>query len=88
MADTDNPRVNYFIKSFLITEGRKFAPTLQCFAHPRNPNIVCHPVIVLLSDLVWGRVASRSFLKERYLFTLMIFIVCQSILQHVTSDNK
>ena len=41
-------------------------------------------------DIVWGREASRSFLKKKawFLFTLKVFTVGQSILQHVIFNNK
>ena len=41
-------------------------------------------------DIVWGREVSRSFLKKKawFLFTLVVFTVGQSILQHVISNNK
>jgi len=77
-------RVNYYIKYLLVSPEGKFAKNLEWVAKTKDPKIVCHPVLVLLSDLVWSRVASRSFLlrKTWFLFTLLLFVASQSVLSH------
>jgi hypothetical protein len=88
---TDNGlrRVNYYVKHLLIDEEGNFAKTLQWITATKDPKLVCHPVIVLVSDIVWSRVAYRSFLygKSWLLFTLLLFITSQSILEHL-NQNK
>jgi len=70
-----------------------FNKALSWICNLRDPKLVCHPIIILLSDLVWGRVASFTFLygKVWFIFTLLVFILSQSILQHAgksTSDEN
>ena len=83
--------MNYYIKHLLIIAEGKFAPTMQRLAHSQDAQVLYHPVTVLLSDLMWGRVACRSFRRNTawFLFTLVVFIVGHSVLQlHVTFNNK
>ena len=49
----------------------------------RDPKVVCHPCIALVTDLVWPKLARKSFLLNKlvFLFTLVVFIVSQSILK-------
>jgi len=83
-------RVNYYIKHLLQDEDGNFNKTLSWICTTRDPKLVCHPIIILVSDLVWSRAASHSFLygKSWFLFTLLVFITCQSVLQHVNDHNQ
>merc|ERR1711988_1274007 len=78
-------RCNFYIKHLLIDTNGKFSPTLQWIAKANDPRLVCHPILALLSDTVWGRLAQRTFLfrKSWFLFTLVVFIAGQSILKHL-----
>ena len=55
----------------LIVSGRhqvhvgKFSPTLSWIAKTRDPRLVTHPVLLLLSDVVWNKVARRAFLWRK-----------------------
>jgi len=44
---------------------------------------------VLLADLVWARVACRSFMvrKSWFIFTLFVFLTSQSVLNGIEADN-
>jgi hemoglobin-like flavoprotein len=84
-------RTNYYVRNLLVTSEGDFSPTLKWITQTRDPKIVCHPVIVLVSDLVWSRVAYRRFLygKSWILLLLSIFITSQSILKNVHySDDE
>jgi len=83
-------RVNYYIKHLLLDENSQFSPTLGWVTDTKDPKLVCHPVIVLVSDLVWGRVAYRSFLfgKSWFFFSLLVFIVAQSILANIDANKR
>jgi len=89
---TDNGlrRCNYYIRHLLVDVNNKFSPTLSWIAKTNDPRLVCHPVIVLLSDTVWNRLACRSFLfrKSWFFLTLLIFVGGQSILKHVQWDDQ
>jgi hypothetical protein len=83
-------RANYYLKHLLIDAKGRFSPTLSWVAATYDPRLVCHPVIVLLSDTVWTRLACRAFLfrKSWFLFTLIVFIAGQSVLKHLNSGEK
>jgi hemoglobin-like flavoprotein len=82
-------RANYYIKHLLIDSEGKFSATLSWIAAYRDPRLACHPLIVLLSDQLWSRLACRAFMwrKSWFLFTLVIFIVAQSILKHMNPGD-
>jgi uncharacterized membrane protein YgcG len=78
-------RVNYYVKHLLMDEDGRFSKTLQWIAATRDPKLVCHPVIVLVADIVWSKVAYRSFLygKSWTIFMLLILVTSQSIVEHL-----
>ena len=55
-------RVNYYVKHLLVDEEGNFSKTVSWIANTRDPKLVCHPVIILVADILWTRVAYRSFL--------------------------
>jgi len=82
-------RVNSYIKDLLMTQDGFFHKTLEWVVAAEDPKIVCHPVLVLLADLVWSRVACRSFLyrKSWFLITLVIFLTSQSVIKSVAAGQ-
>merc|ERR1719277_1464886 len=83
-------RVNYYIRHLLMDPENRFHKTLEWCVKAKDPKLVCHPSLVVLSDRVWTGVAMRSFLfrKSWFLLTLLIFIVSQSILEHLHDGEK
>merc|ERR1712187_27703 len=79
-------RVNYYIKHMLIAPDGKFAKALEWIAKLQDTSIVCYPTVVVLSDLVWTRIASRSFLfrKSWFLFNILVFLASQSIIENLS----
>ena len=55
-----------------------------------DPKIICHPVVVLFSDLIWFKIASWYFFAGKcwFLFTLLVFIIGQSVLAHLNQGNE
>eukprot|EP00933_Yihiella_yeosuensis_P026151 TRINITY_DN20287_c2_g1_i1.p1 TRINITY_DN20287_c2_g1~~TRINITY_DN20287_c2_g1_i1.p1 ORF type:complete len:1012 (-),score=255.36 TRINITY_DN20287_c2_g1_i1:249-3284(-) len=82
-------RVNYYIKHLVVDDRGDFSSNLECIVNAKDPKLVCHPVVILFSDLLWDGIASRIFLMGRawFLTTLCIFILSQSILQHILMDK-
>jgi hypothetical protein len=89
-AENGQRRVNYYFKHMLLDANGKFSPTLSWISATQDPKLVCHPVIVLLSDIVWSRVAGTVFLyrKSWFFFTLLVFIYGQSIMKHAIEGEK
>eukprot|EP00930_Biecheleria_cincta_P049784 TRINITY_DN3498_c0_g1_i1.p1 TRINITY_DN3498_c0_g1~~TRINITY_DN3498_c0_g1_i1.p1 ORF type:complete len:1119 (+),score=213.89 TRINITY_DN3498_c0_g1_i1:76-3432(+) len=83
-------RVNYYVKHLLQDKDGKFSPTLDWLVQNKDPKIVCHPVVTFFSDLVWNRVANMKFLFGwlYVMFTLVVFILSQSVLQHIAGGQK
>merc|ERR1719436_1315620 len=77
-------RVNYYVKNLIVDHEGNFSKALEWFTDSRDPKIICHPVLVLMTDVVWSRVAFRTFLwgKSWFILTLIIFMTSQSIIQH------
>jgi len=75
-------RVNYYVKHLLVDPDGKFAKTLEWVVRAKDPKIVCHPVLVWLSDDVWRRIACRTFAwrKSWFVFILALFVATQAVL--------
>eukprot|EP00929_Paragymnodinium_shiwhaense_P110898 TRINITY_DN781_c2_g1_i3.p1 TRINITY_DN781_c2_g1~~TRINITY_DN781_c2_g1_i3.p1 ORF type:complete len:1089 (-),score=249.14 TRINITY_DN781_c2_g1_i3:119-3385(-) len=82
-------RVNYYIKHLLIAPDGSFAPTLQWVVASKDPKVMVHPVLVFLGDVVWSGLASRAFITKKawLVFTLIVFVICQSVLKSVLLDD-
>jgi len=89
-AEAGHRRVNYYVKHLLVDDEGNFNQALEWMCGTKDPKLVCHPVAILVSDLVWTRAASRSFLlgKAWFFLTLIIFIMSQSVLQYVGDDSS
>ncbi|CAE8658588.1 unnamed protein product [Polarella glacialis] len=83
-------RVNFYIKHLVQDADGKFNKCLDWLCEAGGPEIMCHPVVELFSDCVWDGIASRFFLLGQcwYFFTLCLFIVSQSILQHLEDTQE
>ena len=77
--------MNYYIKHLLVDAEGNFAKATEWLTDNNDPKIVCHPVIALMTDLMWTRVGVRSFLlgKAWFMITLSLFLCSQSILNRL-----
>eukprot|EP00927_Polykrikos_kofoidii_P027463 TRINITY_DN2414_c0_g1_i1.p1 TRINITY_DN2414_c0_g1~~TRINITY_DN2414_c0_g1_i1.p1 ORF type:complete len:1121 (+),score=186.47 TRINITY_DN2414_c0_g1_i1:47-3409(+) len=82
-------RVNYYFKHLLIDPEGKFAKTLDWVVRAKDPKVVCHPVLVLLADIVWSRIACRSFFLRKmwFLITLVGFTLSQAIFENLQTGT-
>merc|ERR1719181_611119 len=89
MALNGQRRVNYYVKHLLQNAEGGFNQALQWLVVGKDPKIICHPAVVLFSDMIWNRLANRFFFLGRSysLFILCIFIMSQAILTHVKDDQ-
>eukprot|EP00933_Yihiella_yeosuensis_P048361 TRINITY_DN4449_c0_g1_i4.p1 TRINITY_DN4449_c0_g1~~TRINITY_DN4449_c0_g1_i4.p1 ORF type:complete len:1155 (+),score=321.65 TRINITY_DN4449_c0_g1_i4:401-3466(+) len=83
-------RVNYYVKYLIQDQAGGFNQGLAWLVNAQDPKIICHPVVVLFSDVVWSRLASRYFLLGRtyFLLTLCVFLCSQSILAHLSEGHE
>eukprot|EP00931_Biecheleriopsis_adriatica_P103700 TRINITY_DN78502_c0_g1_i1.p1 TRINITY_DN78502_c0_g1~~TRINITY_DN78502_c0_g1_i1.p1 ORF type:complete len:560 (-),score=121.44 TRINITY_DN78502_c0_g1_i1:218-1834(-) len=85
IANNGYRRANFYIKHMLVDSEGGFADALSWVSKLRDPDIVVHSFLMRLTDLVWGSVIYRPFLLSKVwlLFTLMVFVTSQSILQNM-----
>jgi uncharacterized membrane protein YgcG len=90
LQDKGLRRVNYYVKHLLVDSEGEYSKATEWLMEMWDPKIICHPVVVIVTDLVWKRCAFRTFLysKSWFLFTLLVFISAQSVLKHMTSSNE
>merc|ERR1719343_1077549 len=79
VTENGRRRVNYYIKHLIMDADGDFSKTTEWIADNRDPKLMCHPVVTLVTDTVWSRIAFRTFLygKTWFLFTLVIFVLSQ-----------
>ncbi|CAE8726834.1 unnamed protein product, partial [Polarella glacialis] len=82
-------RVNFYIKHLVQDAEGNFSKCLDWLVEAGDPKIMCHPAVVLFADLVWGGIANRFFLLGQcwLLFSLFLFIISQSVLQHLNETQ-
>jgi len=82
-------RVNYYMKYLLIDPEGKFAKNMEWVVKSNDPRLMVHPMLVLLGDLTWSRVALRSFIQRKswFIFTLIMFVISQSVIKGLLEDN-
>eukprot|EP00929_Paragymnodinium_shiwhaense_P033133 TRINITY_DN18251_c0_g1_i2.p1 TRINITY_DN18251_c0_g1~~TRINITY_DN18251_c0_g1_i2.p1 ORF type:complete len:1149 (-),score=288.60 TRINITY_DN18251_c0_g1_i2:196-3642(-) len=83
-------RTNYYLKHMIFDADGKLHKTLHWLVKANNPKFIVHPLMVLVSDVIWSRVALRSFVKSKIwlVFTLVIFVFSQSILKGLSADSS
>merc|ERR1712194_923381 len=65
-------RVNYYLKHLVVKADGGFSETIEWITDNNDPKIVCHPVMAMVGDLIWGRVANRQFLMGKLWFLLTL----------------
>jgi len=82
-------RVIYFVKHLVLDADGSFSKAIEWITDLKDPTIVCHPVVCLITDVVWNRVAYGLFLygKLWFLLTLLVFVLAQSVLFRVGVDD-
>ena len=58
-------RANYNVKHLVVDAHSKFSKAIEWISEARDPNMVCHPVLALVTDMIWSQAAMRSFLYGR-----------------------
>merc|ERR1719282_2041018 len=88
---TDNGlrRVNYYVKHLLVDAEGDFSKTIEWITDTKDPKLVCHPVVAMVTDIVWNRIAFRTFLRGKtwLVLTLIVFIVGFAGLKHLDDKN-
>lgn len=82
-------RTNYYVKHLVQDQEDNFSQALEWLADFREPKIICHPVVVLFADMVWGHLALYSFLVGRIYFLVMLclFVTSQAIIPRLQAEH-
>merc|ERR1719217_1861590 len=90
LTDNGYRRVNYYMKYLLIDPEGKFAKNMELIVKSKDPRLMVHPMLVLLGDITWNRVAMRSFIQRKlwFVFTLFIFVISQSIIKGLADGTS
>merc|ERR1719482_1104466 len=83
LTDNGYRRVNYYMKHLMIDPQGNFAKNMDWVVKANDPKLMVHPSLILMADLVWGRVALRSFIQRKlwFVFTLVVFVMSQSVIK-------
>lgn len=83
-------RVNYYLEHLLVDSEGAFHKTLEWIVDMKDPNIVTHPCLALVTDVVWVSVACRQFLLRKlwFMFTVGLFLTSQAVLNHVENPTE
>ena len=82
MTEGGKRRVHYFVKYLLVNSADGSpAEVFRWLVHLQDPSLACHPIVSMLSDILWRRVAFLPFLMSKLflVFTLVIFVYAQAV---------
>ena len=82
-------RVNYYIKHLVVEDDGDFTKALEWFTDYGDPELACHSTMTMVTEMVRGRVALRTFWHNKAwsLFTLLVFISTRPALNHLQKGD-
>jgi uncharacterized membrane protein YgcG len=82
--------VNYYVKHLVQDSNGNFSQAVEWITDNGDPKLVTHPIVMMVTDTVWFRIAFRTFLMNKafVLITLCVFILGTGGLKHVSKGNK
>ncbi|CAE7205083.1 unnamed protein product [Symbiodinium sp. CCMP2456] len=85
-TDSGLRRVNFYVKHLLVNQEGEPAEFLREICTTKDPKIMVHPAVVMVSDTLWGGIVRNSFLISRlwFLTSLLIFMLSVAILPKTT----
>eukprot|EP00929_Paragymnodinium_shiwhaense_P020513 TRINITY_DN13656_c0_g2_i2.p1 TRINITY_DN13656_c0_g2~~TRINITY_DN13656_c0_g2_i2.p1 ORF type:complete len:620 (-),score=126.44 TRINITY_DN13656_c0_g2_i2:399-2150(-) len=79
-------RVNYYLKQLIMNSEGERPDTFQLLTANQDPKLVCHPMVVVLTDIVWSRATYQTFLAGKiWLFFTLIVFVCSQAIQEIAA---
>merc|ERR1712151_323047 len=74
VTESGQRRVNYYVKHLLVDADGNFSKATEWLTDNGDPKLVCHPVVAMVTDMVWSRVALRTFMFGRTWFSFNLVI--------------
>lgn len=65
-------RANFYIKHLLVSEGGGVSDALEHLVRSHDPTFISHPVIILVSDILWRGIVQRAFIVSKVWFVLSL----------------
>jgi len=83
-------RVNYYVKHLIVDAEGKTSQALKWIANTKDPGIICHPCVILVSDTMWRGVVVRQFILSKiwFILSLVIFMLSQAILPNIETEGS
>ncbi|CAE7529874.1 unnamed protein product [Symbiodinium pilosum] len=85
-TDAGRRRVNFYVKHLLVNQEGEPAEFLREICTTKDPKIMVHPAVVMVSDTLWNGIVRNHFLISRlwFLTSLLIFMLSEAILPKTT----
>lgn len=83
-------RVNFFVQHLIQNGDGTFNTYLPALVKLHDPNLIGHPVVSFVFNLLWAHLARYGFLRSRlaYLFLVVLVVVSQSILPRLNPGDE
>ena len=83
-------RANYYIKHMVVDAEGKFPDAVGNLVTLQNPQIVLHPFVMRLSDIIWsGMVRPKFLLRNAWLlFTLLLFVISHGLIDGLDLPSR
>ena len=59
--------MNYYVKHLMQDGEGKMNKAMEWLADNKDPKIICHPAVVMFTDMFWGQLANRYFGRQAVL---------------------
>ncbi|CAK0822872.1 unnamed protein product [Prorocentrum cordatum] len=88
LTENGTRRVNYLMHLVVDSSGG-FSQAVEWISGNGDPKLVSHPIVAMVTDTVWSRIASRTFLinKSWMLFTMCVFVLGAGGLKHSSNGD-
>lgn len=83
-------RVNFFVKHLIQNADGTFNTYLPAVVKLNDPDLIGHPVVSFVFNMLWARLARYSFLRSRllYLFLVVLVVSSQSVLPRLNPREE
>eukprot|EP00438_Fugacium_kawagutii_P029292 Skav207991 [mRNA] locus=scaffold1203:65551:77375:+ [translate_table: standard] len=83
-------RVNFFVQHLISNADGTFNTYLPALVKLHDPNLIGHPVVSFVFNLLWAHLARYGFLRSRlaYLLLVVLVVVSQSILPRLNPGEE
>lgn len=83
-------RANFYIKYLVVDQEGNCTDALRHLTALKDPTIVCHPAVNIVSDALWSGIVRWEFLYSRvwFMLSLVMFMLGQAILPRLQAYDQ